>query len=69
MLAEFDDGTLRRQLNDAVIAVGHGKVTNSRGEHKWIGGSTGGGSRIVLDGWKQEDVRGFLLDDLVTWRT
>ena len=49
ILREFDNGTLRRQCNEATRRSGHGRLRGPDGTIYDIGGSTGGACRAVLD--------------------
>jgi len=51
LLNDLRSGTLLRQANDAVEAYGHGTLRTDQGTLQ-IGGSTGGRTREVLDGWE-----------------
>ena len=58
-LEMLEDGSLLQHTNAAVAAFGHG--TLRRGDESMeIGGSTGGVSRILLDGYAEPDVATFL---------
>ena len=60
-LAMLHDGTLLERTNDAIIAYGHGKLRSPHGhEDIEIGGSTGGLSRCLLDGYLEPDLASFL---------
>ena len=60
VLDSYDSGELLRLRNNAILAVGHGRLRNARGETMDIGGSTGGGPRRILDSWHPPDWRQFL---------
>ena len=60
LLERYDSGTLLEELNGAIAAWGHGRLRSEAGEHLDIGGSTGGGSRRIIDGWTPPDWREFL---------
>ena len=60
VLEKWDNGMLRQELNKAIVEVGHGRLKNATGEFMDIGGSTGGGSRRIIDGWVPPDWRQFL---------
>ena len=62
VLQDWDNGKLREDLNTAIVALGHGRLTTASGHHLDIGGSTGGGSRRIIDGWKPPDWSDFLED-------
>ena len=53
------DGSLLRRTNEAVAAFGHGTLRQG-GESIEIGGSTGGVTRFLLDGYAEPDVATFL---------
>ncbi len=53
-------GGSREELNTAIGELGHGRLENAAGEYLEIGGSTGGGSRRIIDGWHPPDWRKFL---------
>ena len=60
-LQALQDGLLLERLNHAIAAYGHGTLRNERvGEALQIGGSTGGLSRLLLDGYAEPDVNTFL---------
>ena len=60
-LAMLDDGTLLERTNDAIAAYGHGKLRSPHGDEELeIGGSTGGLSRYLLDGYQEPDLATFL---------
>ena len=60
-LAMLDDGTLLERTNDAIAAYGHGKLRSAHGDEELeIGGSTGGLSRYLLDGYQEPDLATFL---------
>ena len=63
-LETYDSGQLTRDMNDAVTQYGRGRIVNDDGETQDIGGSTGGGSRRVIDAWVPPDWRQFLADSL-----
>ena len=44
----------------SIAAVGHGRLENAAGKTMDIGGSTGGETRKILDGWKPPDWQEFL---------
>jgi len=60
LLEQWDSGELLRQKNAAVVAWGHGRLDSADGAQLAIGGSTGGGSRRIIDGWVPPDWREFL---------
>ena len=60
-LAMLDDGTLLERTNDAIMAYGHGTLRSAHGDEELeIGGSTGGLSRYLLDGYHEPDLASFL---------
>ena len=60
-LAMLEDGTLLERTNEAIAAYGHGKLRSPHGaEELEIGGSTGGLSRYLLDGYQEPDLATFL---------
>ena len=59
LLERYDSGTLLEEFNGAIAAWGHGRLRSEAGEHLDIGGSTGGGSRRIIDGWTPPDWREF----------
>ena len=63
LLDMYTNGELLMMRNHAVQALGHGRLTNTRGDTLDIGGSTGGGSRKILDSWHPLDVEEFLAGD------
>ena len=63
LLDRYDNGELLTIRNNAIQALGHGRLINTRGETLDIGGSTGGGSRRILDSWHPLDVEQFLEGD------
>ena len=60
-LEKYDSGQLRREMNDAVAQFGHGRLVGPSGETLDIGGSTGGGSRRIVDSWEEPDWRQFVV--------
>ena len=60
LLQQWDSSELRQELNKAVSAWGHGRLRSAHGRHLDIGGSTGGESRRIIDGWVPPDWREFL---------
>ena len=60
LLEDFRSGRLMRELNERKVAWGHGRLRDEAGGHMDIGGSTGGGSRRLIDGWVQPNWREFL---------
>ena len=59
-LLRLEDGSLLRHTNEAVAAYGHGTLRRDDGETIEIGGSTGGITRFLLDGYAEPDVDSFL---------
>ena len=59
-LRRLQDGSLLRHTNEAVAAYGHGTLRRDDGETIEIGGSTGGITRFLLDGYAEPDVDSFL---------
>ena len=60
LLNHWDTGILRKELNEADAKLGHGRLRSAGGNYLDIGGSTGGGSRRIIDGWVPPDWRQFL---------
>ena len=60
LLERYDSGVLLQELNSAIAAWGHGRLRSEAGEHLDIGGSTGGGSRRIIDDWTPPDYWEFL---------
>jgi hypothetical protein len=60
VLKQWDRGWLLDNLNQAIGELGHGRLQSQTGDFLEIGGSTGGGSRRVIDGWVPPDWRKFL---------
>jgi hypothetical protein len=60
MLQRWDSGELLRKYNNAIAALGHGRLRSAHGALLDIGGSTGGESRRLIDGWVPPDWREFL---------
>lgn len=58
-LRKLEDGSLLRRTNEAVAAFGHGTLRQGD-ERVEIGGSTGGVTRFLLDGYAEPDVATFL---------
>ena len=48
LLAEYDSDNLRKEYNEAILAWGHGDLVMKSGEKKSIGGSKGGGFRLLI---------------------
>ena len=60
LLEQYDTGARRQKLNNAIAEYGHGRLRSEAGDHLDIGGSTGGGSRRLIDGWVMPNWRDFL---------
>ena len=60
ILDKWEKGLLRQNLNKVTTELGHGRLQSNTGEFLDIGGSTGGGSRRIIDGWTPPDWRQFL---------
>ena len=58
-LRMLEDGSLLARTNKAVAAYGHGTLRQGN-ERLEIGGSTGGATRFLLDGYTEPDVATFL---------
>ena len=63
VLQMFESGALLQIRNQAILACGHGRLFRGDGDYLDIGGSTGGGSRRIIDSWQPPDWRDFLQDD------
>ena len=63
VLQKWESGELLSNRNRAIVAVGHGRLRTAGGDYLDIGGSTGGGSRRIIDSWQPPDWREFLADD------
>ena len=63
MLELWDKAFLLEERNRTTVAVGHGRLFRKSGAYLDIGGSTGGGSRRIIDGWQPPDWRHFLQDE------
>ena len=63
VLQKWESGELLSNRNKAILAVGHGRLRSARGDYLDIGGSTGGGSRRIIDSWQPPDWRDFLQDE------
>ena len=59
-LPTHDSGQLRKDMIGAATQHGHGRLVRDDGETLDIGGSTGGGSRRIIDDWRAPDWRQFL---------
>ena len=51
LLEQYESGRLMKELNEAKVAWGHGCLRSEDGDTLHIGGSTGGGSRRIIDDW------------------
>ena len=60
LLEDFRSGRLMMELNERKVAWGHGRLRDEAGGHMDIGGSTGGGSRRIIDDWEPPDGQDFL---------
>ena len=60
LLERYDSGVLLKELNNAIGFWGHGRLRSEDGDTLDIGGSTGGGSRRLIDGWVMPDWREYL---------
>ena len=60
LLEQYESGRLMKELNKAKVAWGHGRLWDEAGGYIDIGGSTGGGSRSIIDGWAPPDCQEFL---------
>ena len=60
LLEDYDSGRLMRELNNAKVAWGHGRLRDDVGRYMDIGGSTGGVSRVIIDDWEPPDPEVFL---------
>ena len=60
LLEDFRSGRLMMELNERKVAWGHGRLRDEAGGHMDIGGSTGGGSRRIIDDWAPPDCQDFL---------
>ena len=60
LLEQYDSCRLMAELNAAKVAWGHGRLRDEAGEYMDIGGSTGGGSRRIIDDWEPPDCQDFL---------
>ena len=67
VLRQWDRGELLANRNSAIVALGHGRLRTAQGDYLVIGGSTGGGSRRIIDGWQPPDWQQFL-QDAPSWR-
>ncbi len=62
LLRLWRDNTLLKDLNKATAQRGHGTLRKSNGEKIEIGGSTGGKTRLILDGYQHPNAQE-LIDD------
>ena len=62
LLEQYDTGALRQEYNEAIAEHGHGRLRDEAGRSMDIGGSTGGGSRCVIDRWEKPEYADFLKD-------
>ena len=60
LLRQYDSNELLIAMNNAIVGAGHGRLRRPCGEFLDIGGSTGGGSRRIIDGWMPPDFQAFL---------
>ena len=60
LLEQYESGRLMKELNEAKVAWGHGCLWSEDGVKLEIGGSTGGGSRRIIDHWAPPDCQEFL---------
>ena len=63
VLQQWDSGELLANRNRSIVALEHGRLRTARGDYLDIGGSTGGGSRRIIDGWQPPDWHHFLQDE------
>ena len=68
LLQELDNGDLLRYRNEAVAALGHGRLTAASGPIMDTGGNVGGGSRRTIDSRHPPDWREFLERKYGQWR-
>ena len=61
VLQQWDSDELLANRNRTIEALGHGHLRTARGDYLDIGGSTGGGSRRIIDAWEPPDWHHFLL--------
>jgi len=59
LLKDFRSGVLLERLNLAVVQHGHGTLRQVGGRTLQIGGSSGGMTRSLLDGWEVPNVASF----------
>ncbi len=62
LLEKLQNGILQQQANAAIRAFGHGDLRDETGRRLSLGGSTGGLTRCLLDGWApkgEEDIASF----------
>ena len=60
LVARYESGELLEEMNNAVVAWGHGTLQSPDGQILPIGGSTVGGSRRLCGGWIPPNVEEFL---------
>ena len=60
LLQWWDSGVLLKKYNRAIADYGHGRLRFDAGDHLDIGGSTGGVSRRLIDGYLTPDSRELL---------
>ena len=61
VLQLWDSGALLANRNSAHVALAN--LRTAQGDYLAIGGSTGGGSRRIIDSWQPPDWRQFLHDE------
>ena len=59
-LRQLKDNTLLDEANKAISEYGHGTLRDTQNRTMQIGGSTGGLTRVILDGFKEPDATAFL---------
>ena len=62
LLKLFDEDELRQKVNAMTAQTGHGRLRGKDGQYMDIGGSTGGSTRRILDGYAMPHWREFNLD-------
>ena len=62
VLQLWDSGFLLTDMRKTIAEFGHGRLQNLVGDTLDIGGSTGGGSRRIIDNWVPPNWRDFLFD-------
>ena len=60
LVARYESGELLEEMNNAVVAWGHGTLQSPDGKILPIGGSTAGIPRRLCGGWIQPNVEEFL---------